>query len=147
MFQALEQAKRAKKNGEIPIGAILVHQGQVIARAHNIREKTGDPTAHAEIVVLREAGTRLGSWRLENATLYVTVEPCLMCAGALIQSRIARVVYGCRDPKAGALTSLYEVAHDTRLNHQFLVEEGLLEEQCRKLMKDFFKERRDEKNE
>ena len=142
MFQALEQAKKAKRLDEVPIGAILVNQGQVISRAHNLREKLGDPTAHAEIVALREAGAKLGGWRLEGATLYVTVEPCFMCAGALIQARIFRVVFGCRDAKAGALRSLYNLGQDSRLNHQVLVEEGILEDQCRLLMKDFFKSRR-----
>ena len=142
MFQALEQAKKAKQLNEVPIGAILVNQGQVISRAHNLREKLGDPTAHAEIVALREAGAKLGGWRLEGATLYVTVEPCFMCAGALIQARIFRVIFGCRDAKAGALRSLYSLGQDQRLNHQLLVEEGILEDQCRLLMKDFFNSRR-----
>jgi len=142
MFQALEQAKKAKQSDEVPIGAILVNQGQVISRAHNLREKLGDPTAHAEIVALREAGAKLGGWRLEGATLYVTVEPCFMCAGALIQARIFRVVFGCRDAKAGALRSLYNLGQDQRLNHQLVVEDGILEDQCRLLMKDFFKSRR-----
>ena len=142
MFQALEEAKKAKQCHEVPIGAILVSQGHVIGRAHNIREKTGDPTAHAEIVVLRETGMKLGSWRLEGATLYTTVEPCIMCAGALIQARISRLVFGCRDAKAGGIFSLYTIAHDSRLNHNLLVEEGLLEEQCRKIIQDFFEERR-----
>jgi len=142
MFQAMEQAKKARLIGEVPIGAILVHQSQVVARAYNIREKTGDPTAHAEIVALREAGSKLGSWRLLGATLYVTVEPCIMCAGALLQARVSRVVFGCRDAKAGGLRSLYSLSADTRLNHQFLVEEGILEDQCRKIITDFFKLRR-----
>ncbi|HLD75133.1 MAG TPA: tRNA adenosine(34) deaminase TadA [Bdellovibrionota bacterium] len=142
MFQALEQAKKAKQSDEVPIGAILVNQGQVISRAHNLREKLGDPTAHAEIVALREAGAKLGGWRLEGATLYVTVEPCFMCAGALISARIFRVVFGCRDAKVGALRSLYNLGQDQRLNHQLLIEEGILEDQCRLLMKEFFKSRR-----
>jgi len=142
MFQALEQAKKAKQSDEVPIGAILVNQGQVISRAHNLREKLGDPTAHAEIVALREAAAKLGGWRLEGATLYVTVESCFMCAGALIQARIFRVVFGCRDAKAGALRSLYNLGQDQRLNHQLVVEDGILEDQCRLLMKDFFKSRR-----
>ena len=102
----------------------------------------GDHKANAEIVCLREAGTKLGGWRLEGATLYVTVEPCVMCAGALVQARIFRVVFGCRDAKAGGLKSLYNVGQDHKLNHQLLVEEGILEEQCALLMKDFFKARR-----
>lgn len=143
MFQALEEAKKAKLHDEVPIGAILVQEGHVIGRAHNIKEKTGDPTAHAEIVVLRETGTKLGSWRLQGATLYTTLEPCIMCAGALIQARISRLVFGCRDAKAGGIFSLYNIVHDSRLNHTLLVEEGLLEEQCRKLIQNFFKEKRD----
>jgi len=142
MFQALNEAKKAQALGEVPIGAVLVHQSQVLTRKHNQKEKTQDPTAHAEILCLQNASRRLGNWRLVHATLYVTVEPCVMCVGALLQARVGRVVFGCREPKMGALRSVYQLNDNHKLNHQFLVEEGLLEEQCRSLMQSFFKQKR-----
>ena len=142
MFQALNEARKAFSLGEVPIGAVLVQQGQVLTRKHNLREKTQDPTAHAEILCLRDASQKLGSWRLIEATLYVTVEPCIMCVGALLQARVGRVVFGCREPKMGGLRSVYSLNDDKLLHHQFSIEEGLLEDQCRHLMQDFFKNKR-----
>jgi tRNA(adenine34) deaminase len=142
MRLALAEAEKAVACGETPVGAVLVIGGEVIAAAHNMRETWQDPTAHAESIVLREAATRLGRWRLFDATLYVTLEPCLMCAGALVLSRVDRVVYGCRDPKAGALGSVYDVVRDGRLNHQYRITPGVLEADCGALLSGFFEKRR-----
>ncbi|MBI2026419.1 MAG: nucleoside deaminase [Deltaproteobacteria bacterium] len=142
MFQAVNEARKAQRLGEVPIGAVLVHQGQVLTRQHNQKEKTQDPTSHAEILCLREASSKLGSWRLVEATLYVTVEPCVMCVGALLQARVGRVVFGCLEPKMGGLRSVYSLNDDHRLHHQFIIEEGLLEDQCQSLMQNFFKLKR-----
>ncbi|MGI6658655.1 MAG: tRNA adenosine(34) deaminase TadA [Dethiobacteraceae bacterium] len=142
MWEALLEAKKAFTKGEIPIGAVIVQNGQIIARNHNRREELHDPTAHAEILVLREAGKVLGGWRLPETTLYVTIEPCPMCAGALIQARVTRVVYGARDSKAGAVHSLYSITTDERLNHRLEVSAGVLEDEARELMQQFFKLRR-----
>ena len=144
MDHALCEAEKASTQNEVPVGAVIVKvsTGKILVSSHNEMVQRNDPTAHAEIVALREAGAKLGGWRLEGATLYVTVEPCFMCAGALISARIFRVVFGCRDAKVGALRSLYNLGQDQRLNHQLLIEEGILEDQCRLLMKEFFKSRR-----
>ncbi len=142
MRLALAEAEKATACGETPIGAVLVIAGEVIAMAHNMRETWQDPTAHAESIVLREASTRLGRWRLQDATLYVTLEPCLMCAGALVLARIDRLVYGCRDPKAGALGSVYDVVRDGRLNHVFRITPGVLEAECRHVLSWFFQKLR-----
>jgi tRNA(adenine34) deaminase len=144
MRLALAEAEKAAGYGETPVGAVLVIDETVIATAHNMRETWQDPTAHAESIVLREAAMRLGRWRLSDATLYVTLEPCLMCAGALVLSRVNRLVYGCRDPKAGALGSVYDVVRDGRLNHQYRITPGVLEADCRAVLSDFFKKRRAE---
>ncbi len=138
MRLALEEAGKAATAGETPIGAVLTIDGQVIAAAHNMRETWQDPTAHAEAIVLREAGARLGRWRLSDATVYVTMEPCLMCAGALVLARVRRLVYGCRDPRAGALGSVYDVVRDGRLNHVYRITPGVLEEECRGVLQEFF---------
>lgn len=142
MRMALEQAMLAPASGEVPIAALLVHEGQVLARAHNLRETRQDPTAHAEILVIQEAAVKLGTWRLIDCTLYVTLEPCPMCAGAIVQSRIDRLVFGSRDPKAGACGSLMDIPTDPRLNHRVQVTEGLLREESAKLLQEFFQVRR-----
>ncbi len=142
MRAALKQARAAAEEGEVPVGAVIVAAGRIIARAHNQRERLKDPTAHAEMIALTQAAAALESWRLEGATLYVTLEPCLMCAGALVQARVERVVFGAPDPKAGACGSLYQVGLDTRLNHTFELEGGLLEAECAELLHAFFEKRR-----
>ena len=142
MRLALEEAVAAEAHGDVPIGAVVVRDGGVIARRHNERELTGDPTAHAEVLALRDAAAVVGHWRLLDCTLYVTLEPCVMCAGALVNARIGRVVYGATDPKAGAVASLYEVCADERLNHRPPVEHGVLAEECGALLKAFFAARR-----
>jgi len=138
MEQALEEARRASQRGEVPVGAVVVHQDQVIARAHNRRELDQDPTAHAEILALGLAARELGSWRLCDCTLYVTLEPCPMCAGALVNARVDHLVYGCSDPKAGAVRTLYSLCEDPRLNHRLEVTRGVLAEPCAHLLRDFF---------
>jgi tRNA(adenine34) deaminase len=143
MRMALAEAEKAAVCGETPVGAVLVIAGDVIAVAHNMRETWQDPTAHAESLVLREAAARLGRWRLQDATLYVTLEPCLMCAGALVLARVNRLVYGCRDPKAGALGSVYDVVRDGRLNHVYRITPGVLETECRKILSGFFEKLRE----
>ena len=142
MRLALAEAQKAAACGETPIGAVLVVNGEVIASAHNMRETWQDPTAHAESIAVREASARLGRWRLSDATLYVTLEPCLMCAGALVLARINRLVYGCRDPKAGALGSAYDVVRDGRLNHTYRITAGVLEAECREVLSVFFEKLR-----
>ena len=139
MRLALAEASAAAETGDVPVGAIVVDAaGDVIGRGRNRREVDRDPTAHAEVVALREAARHLGTWRLHGAMLFVTLEPCPMCAGALVNARIERVVYGCDDPKAGALRSLYALGGDPRLNHRFQVTPGVLAEECGRLLSDFF---------
>ena len=142
MRLAIAEAHAAEAHDDVPIGAEVVRDGQVIARRHNERELTGDPTAHAEVLALRDAAAVVGHWRLNDCTLYGTLEPCVMCAGALVNARIGRVVYGATDPKAGAVASLYEVCADERLNHRPPVESGVLADECGQLLKDFFAARR-----
>ena len=142
MGVCLVLARRAAEAGEIPVGAVVVHAGRVIGQGYNGRERDADPTAHAEVVALREAGRTLGRWRLDEATLYVTLEPCPMCAGALVNSRVARLVYGCTDPKAGAVDSLYDLVRDPRLNHRLAVTGGIRADECAQLLRDFFRQRR-----
>ncbi len=142
MRLALEQAREAAKVGEVPVGAVLVRQGLVIAKAYNLRESLQDPTAHAERIVLTQAGRALGDWRLEGCTLYVTLEPCVMCAGAIVLSRIERLVYGTIDPKAGACRSLYRLLDDPRLNHRVRQTNGILAEECSKTLTEFFRAKR-----
>jgi tRNA(adenine34) deaminase len=143
MRLALAEAEKAVACGETPVGAVLVLGGEVIARAHNMRETWQDPTAHAELIVLREASMRLGRWRLTDAALFVTLEPCLMCAGALVLARVNRLVYGCRDLKAGALGSVYDVVRDGRLNHVYRIIPEVLEAECRQVLSGFFEKRRE----
>lgn len=138
MRLALAEAQRAAQAGEVPVGAVIVVRGEVVATAHNERETRFDPTAHAEIVALRRAATALGSWRLVDAELYVTMEPCPMCAGALVNARVRRVVYGCDDPKAGAVRTLYRILDDPRLNHRVDVVPGVLATEGAALLKGFF---------
>jgi len=146
MKLALEIAKRAEIKGEIPIGAVLVDENnQILSKGHNIRELKNTVIGHAEVVVLHNAGQKRKSWRLNNCTLYVTLEPCFMCAGALIQSRIKRVVFAAHDPKGGALGSLANLATDNRLNHAFIIDHGLFAEESSQLLKKFFKIRRKKK--
>ncbi|HHU30013.1 MAG TPA: nucleoside deaminase [Firmicutes bacterium] len=142
MREALLEAQKAYAKGEIPIGAVIVREGKIIARDHNRREELHDPTAHAEILVMRKAGEILGGWRLPETTVYVTIEPCPMCAGALVQARVGRLVYGASDPKAGAVDSLYNIVTDERLNHRLAVTAGVLAEEAGDLMRQFFKSRR-----
>lgn len=138
MHKALEQAERARSMGEVPIGAVIVHEGRIIARAHNLRETKQDPAGHAELLAIRKAAKKLGTWRLQEAVLYVTLEPCLMCTGAIILARIPTVVYGCRDPKAGALGSCYDLSNEASLNHRFQVISGIEQERCSQMLSDFF---------
>ncbi|TAN27655.1 MAG: nucleoside deaminase [Actinomycetota bacterium] len=138
MRQALDEAEKAALEDEIPVGAVCVINSEIISRAHNTRESTKDPTAHAELLAIRQAAETLKTWRLSGCTLYVTLEPCLMCSGAIINSRISRVVFGPYDPKAGALGSLYNVGSDPRLNHETVVVGGVLQENSSKLLSQFF---------
>ncbi len=142
MELALEQAREAGVRGEVPVGAVLVLDGLVVARDHNRREETGDATAHAELLVIREANRRLGGWRLEGTIMYVTLEPCPMCAGAMVLARVGRLVYGAPDPKAGAAGSLLNLVEDGRFNHRLAVRGGVLAGDCAAVLRDFFKERR-----
>jgi tRNA(adenine34) deaminase len=142
MRLAMVEAVAAEAHGDVPIGAVVVRDGVVIAARHNERELTGDPTAHAEVLALRDAATVVGHWRLLDCTLYVTLEPCVMCAGATVNARVGRVVFGATDPKAGAVTSLYQVCGDERLNHRPPVTSGVLAEECGTLLKAFFAARR-----
>lgn len=145
MQLAIEEARKAESLGEVPIGAIIVHGDQVIARAHNLREITQNAVTHAELSAIQNACAAVGSWRLEDMTLYVTLEPCPMCAGAILQSRIPRIVYGARDPKGGAVHSLYELLNDSRFNHECDVTEGVLADECGAILTSFFKSIRDKK--
>ena len=142
MRQALLEAQAAEEENEVPVGAIIVHQGRVIASAHNQREQLRDPTAHAEMIAITQAAEALGSWRLEDCTLFVTLEPCPMCAGAILQARIPVVVYGAADPKAGAVDSLYSLLGDERLNHRCEVVSGVLADRCASILTDFFRAQR-----
>jgi tRNA(adenine34) deaminase len=143
MRVALAEADAAANKGEVPVGAVLVDSdGVELSRAHNLRESLQDPTAHAELIAVRAATTRLASWRLTGATLYVTLEPCAMCAGALVLARVSRVVYGCDDPKGGAVATLFTIGRDTRLNHRFELVGGVLSEECAQRLRQFFAELR-----
>lgn len=142
MEQALEEARQSEAAGEVPVGAILVHDGKIIARSGNRTLRDCDPTAHSEIVVLREASRALGNYRLAGTALYVTVEPCSMCAGAIIQARVPRLVYGCDDPKGGAVRSCFEILSNLRLNHQVEVKAGILASECAAILQSFFTARR-----
>ena len=139
---ALEEARRAGEEGEVPIGAVLVSKGEVIGRGRNRPIALSDPTAHAEIQALRDGGSRVGNYRLPGSTLYVTLEPCIMCAGAILQARVGGLVFGNEDPKGGAVSSLYSLLEDSRLNHRVEVISGVLADECRELLQRFFRERR-----
>ena len=144
MKVAIEQAKIAEENGDVPIGVVIVHNDTVIAKAYNQREQLQDPTAHAEIIALTQAAAALETWRLNGCTMYVTLEPCPMCAGALVLARIDRIVYGCDDPKTGAIKSLYNIVQDNRLNHRVEVTCGILADEYSRILQEFFKKRRTE---
>jgi tRNA(adenine34) deaminase len=145
MRHAITLARQAGSLGEVPVGAVAVHREKIIAEGYNRREIDRDPLAHAELIALRLAAASLGAWRLTGVTLYVTLEPCAMCAGAMIQSRVTRLVYGSDDPKMGAVGSLYDLLADERLNHRVQVERRVLAEPCRKLLEEFFRELRTNK--
>ncbi|KRM11003.1 tRNA adenosine(34) deaminase TadA [Paucilactobacillus suebicus] len=139
MREAIREAYNAQVMGEVPIGAVVVHEGKIVGRGHNMREKFQDVTFHAEILAITEACHAMHSWRLENCQLFVTLEPCMMCSGAIVNSRIDTVYYAADDPKAGTVHSLYHLLNDDRLNHQVKVESGLLADQCSQMLKTFFK--------
>ncbi|MGN0301763.1 MAG: tRNA adenosine(34) deaminase TadA [Anaerotardibacter sp.] len=143
--EAIAEAKKAEALNEVPIGAVVVYDGKIIARAYNRRETDKDPAGHAEFLAMKKAAEYLDTWRLTGCTVYVTLEPCIMCSGLMHQSRIDRCVYGAPDPKAGALGTLYSVHEDTRLNHNFEVTSGILAEECGQLLSNFFSRRRQER--
>jgi tRNA(adenine34) deaminase len=147
MQAALAEAAIADNLGEVPVGAILVHDGRIIGRGHNLRESSNDPTSHAEMIAIRQAAMDLDSWRLLDCTLYVTLEPCVMCMGAIILARIPRLVYGCRDPRVGAAGSIYNFAEDERFNHKVDVTEGVLQQECSQQLSNFFRRLREQKKE
>ena len=142
MRAAIGEAQHALAHDDVPIGAVVVHSGRVIGRGHNERELRQDPTAHAEVIALRDAAAQLGSWRVLDSTLFVTLEPCAMCAGAIVLARVPRVVYGCTDPKAGAAGSVLDVLAQPELNHRPQVDRGVLQAECAALLTDFFRARR-----
>lgn len=143
MHLALKEAQEARCLNEIPVGAVLTDESHsVISKAHNLKESTQNPLSHAEILVIEQASQKLNSWRLLNTTLYVTLEPCVMCMGAILSARIEKVVFGTADPKAGGLVSLYGIGQDGRLNHQVKYSQGILQKECSDILKDFFKSRR-----
>lgn len=140
--QALNLAQQAFQADEVPVGAVIVHEGKMIAAAHNQREMLRDPTAHAEMIAITQAAEAIGDWRLDKCTLYVTLEPCPMCCGALLQSRMKRLVYGALDPKAGAVQSLYTLGNDPRMNHQLLITSGVMSRECGSILTHFFQQKR-----
>ena len=142
MRQALKLAQQAAEQDEVPVGAIIVHENKIIASAFNQREQLADPTAHAEMIAITQAASHLNSWRLLECSLFVTLEPCPMCAGAILQSRIPRIVYGALDPKAGAVVSLYQLLNDPRLNHRCETLSGVLADECGKILTEFFDRKR-----
>lgn len=142
MAAAIDQANIALENGDVPVGAVIVHQNNIIAKGYNQRHQLNDPTAHAEIIAMTAASEYIGNWRLEGCTIYVTLEPCCMCAGACVLARLDRLVFGCDDPKAGACGSLYNIVQDERLNHRLDITKGVLAEDCTKLLQDFFRKKR-----
>jgi tRNA(adenine34) deaminase len=139
---ALEEAKQAFEEDEVPVGAAVVFEGRVVGRGRNAKESGCDPTAHAEVLAIRRAAKALGRWRLSGCTLYVTLEPCPMCVGAMISARLDRLVFGCTDDKAGAAVTLYDLARDTRMNHQLEVASGVMADEAARLLKDFFRKKR-----
>jgi tRNA(adenine34) deaminase len=139
---ALAQAEDAYRRGEVPVGAVLVREGNIMAQAHNSPIAKNDPSAHAEMLVLRQAAELIGNYRLAGAELYVTLEPCIMCAGAIVHARVERIIFGARDPKCGAVVSLYNILDDKRLNHQVKITDGILSEECGEIISRFFREKR-----
>ena len=139
MDLAIEEARKAQAIGEVPVGAIVVHEGKIVGRGFNRRETWQDPTAHAELLAMKEASETLGSWRLVDCTTYVTLEPCPMCAGTMVNARLSRLVFGARDPKAGAVRSLFTLVEDDRLNHRVEVIEGVLADECGSILSEFFR--------
>ena len=144
MRMAIDQAFIAEENGDVPIGCVIVHQGRVIGKGYNQREQLNDPTAHAEIIALTQAAAYIGNWRLHDCTIYVTLEPCPMCAGALVLARMDRLVYGTEDPKTGSCGSIYNIVQDDRLNHRLEITKGVMQDDCRDQLQMFFKRRRQE---
>ena len=142
MKEALTEARKAFELDEVPVGAVIVKNGEIIGRGHNLRESRKDPTLHAEMIAIRQAAAALGGWRLTDCDLYVTIEPCPMCAGAIIQARINHVIFGARDPKAGCAGSLYNLLEDHRFNHQAEVTEGVLADSCSRIIRDYFRQKR-----
>ena len=147
MQEALKEAEKAALEGEVPVGAVIVKDGEIIARGHNQNESLKDPTAHAEVMALRQAGAVLGGWRLPGCEMYVTVEPCSMCAGAIVWARIQKLYIGAMDPKAGACGSVFNIPQEQKLNHYVEIETGIMEQECSRIMKDFFKKLRNSKSE
>ena len=147
MKDALDEAMKAKAKREVPIGAVVVKDGQIIGRGHNLTESLKDPTAHAEIIAIREAAAFLGGWRLTGCSMYVTVEPCAMCAGALVWSRMEKLTVGTMDQKSGACGSVFNIISCNKLNHEIEMETGIMQQECEGIMKDFFKELREKKSE
>jgi tRNA(adenine34) deaminase len=142
MKAAIDAAFIAEENGDVPIGAVVVYENKIIAKGYNQRQQLNDPTAHAEIIALTAAAEFIGNWRLNGCAIYVTLEPCTMCAGALVNARMDRLVYGCDDPKAGACKSLYNIVQDERLNHRLEVTSGVMAQECSTILSDFFRRRR-----
>lgn len=142
MQAALKEAAKASELDEVPIGAVIVFNGKIIAKAHNLREKSNDPTAHAEVIAVRKACKKLNSWRLEGATIYVTIEPCSMCAGTLLQCRISRIVYGAKDPKGGAIESSLKLFESKNINHHPTILGGVLESDCSAIISNYFRNKR-----
>jgi tRNA(adenine34) deaminase len=142
---ALREAKKAADRGEVPIGAIIVRHGAIIGRGYNLRESRQDPAAHAELIAIRQAARKIGNWRLTNTSLYVTLEPCIMCMGAILLARIERVIFGCFDPKGGAAGSLYDLSDDARLNHSVTLLSGIRQSECSSLLSGFFADLRKRK--
>lgn len=139
MAEAVREAEKALEKDEVPVGAVVAVGGEIVSRGHNTKETSHDPTAHAEMAAIRGASRELGAWRLARSTLYVTLEPCIMCMGAIVQARVPRLVFGAMDPKAGACGSLYDISADARLNHRVEVTTGVMEEEASVLLKEFFK--------
>jgi len=143
MLEAIKEARKALKTGDIPVGAVVVLNGKIIVRAHNEKEKRGDSTAHAELLCLQKAAKKLKTWRLNNIDIYTTLEPCPMCAGAMVQARIKTLIFGASDPKAGAAGSIMNIVKNKRLNHKPIIVKGVLKEECSRILKEFFKSLRD----
>lgn len=142
MLEAIKEAQKALENNEVPVGCVIVKNDKIIGRGHNQKERNHDVTAHAEILAIKEAQKQLNSWRLTNCELFVTLEPCVMCAGAIYQARIKRVIYGAKDPKAGALGGLFDLYQIPKLNHYPLISQGLMENECATILEEFFKAKR-----